>query len=211
MTNPDQLSGNSDSIEDLSAVILTEAAARELFGSADVVGRVLTLDGQYDFQVAAVVGNNPSNTHLVSNIYLNVENVPTLWNFPSIWQNLGSDVMYSYVKLVAGSDVDEVQQKSEDFLANELDLGADFVSAVDVIYQPLTDIHFNTDLQNEMSVQDDITGLVKPRRQATDVAVFAGVALLTLVIAIFNYVNLQIVQSYRRSREIAVRRVIGTL
>ncbi len=202
--------GSTAAIEDLASVVLTEAAAMELFGTRDALGEVFTVDGQYDFQVGAVVANNPSNTHLISNIYVNIENVPVLWGFPSIWDNVGSDVMYSYVRLLPGSDPLEVGQKSKQYLIEDLNLPPDFATAVDILLQPVKDIHLNSDLQNEMSVQDDMLGTVKPQRRPGDVLVFLGVALLTLAIAIFNFVNLQIVQSYRRAREIAVRRIIGT-
>ncbi|NKB34479.1 MAG: FtsX-like permease family protein [Pseudomonadales bacterium] len=201
--------GSTETIEDRTSVVLTEAAALELFNETDAIGRVLTIDDQYDFQVTAVVENNPSNTHLVSNIFVNVENVPAMWNYPGVWENMGSDVMYSYIHLANGADPVDVRENALEFLAVNLNLGPEFLSAVDIMLQPIGDIHFTTDLQNEMSQQDDVTGVTKPLRQSTDVFIFTGVAVLTLVIAIFNFVNLQIVQSSKRNREVAVRRIVG--
>lgn len=201
--------GSAATIEDMTSVVLTEAAALQLFGTIDAIGEVMTLDEQHDFRVSAIVSNNPSNSHINSNIFINIENVPTLWNSPNFWDALGSDVMFSYVQLTAGSDPLEVKDKMLNYLAEATGAGNTFSSSVDIELQPLNSIHFTTDLQNEMSTQDDILGTVKPLRQATDVYIFAAVAVMTLLIAIFNFVNLQLVQGTKRSREVGIRRTIG--
>lgn len=204
-----EISGSANSIEDKASAVLTEAAALEMFGTMDALGEVLTVDDQYDFRVSGIVENNPSNSHLISNIFINIENLPTLWGSPDIWENLGSDLMYSYVRLAPGSDVLELEQKAENYVLDNTAIYTEFLDLVDIIFQPLTSIHFTTDLQNEMSVQDDKTGVVKPMRQATDIYIFGAVAALTLSIAIFNFINLQIVQSSKRAREVGVRRTMG--
>ncbi|MDA1369291.1 MAG: ABC transporter permease [Proteobacteria bacterium] len=203
------LSGSTDSVEGRANVILTEAAALELFGSADAIGRILTIEDQFDFRVSGVVQNNPTASHLISNIFLNIENLPTVWGRPDFWDNFGSDVMYSYIRLVSGADPIEVKLKVFDFLANVPGFGNEFIDAVDITLQPLRAIHFTTDLQNEMAIQDDISGIVKPLRQRSDVYVFSVVAVLTLGIALINFMNLQIVQSSKRTREVGIRKTIG--
>lgn len=204
-----EISGSTNSIEDRSSAVITEAAALQLFGSKDAIGETFTVDEQFDFRVSAIVRDNPSNSHLVSNIFVNIENVPTLWNNADIWENLGSDVMYSYVRLAPGSNIIDVQEKSVNYIVENTEIGIEFLNLVDIVLQPVTSIHFTSDLQNEMTIQDDITGVVKPIRQPTDIIIFAAVAALTLTIAIFNFMNLQIVQSSKRAREVGVRRTMG--
>ncbi|MCG8414411.1 MAG: FtsX-like permease family protein, partial [Pseudomonadales bacterium] len=104
------------------------------------------------------------------------------------------------------ADPMQVERNAEAFYSENIAPG----STARIVLQPMLDIHFNTDLQNEMSTRDDITGLIKGQRQRSDIFIFSGVAVLTLVIAAFNFMNLQAVQLSRRSREIGVKRIAGS-
>lgn len=201
--------GDTDSLADLATAVLTEAAATELFGGSDVVGETFTVNDGLDFRVGAVVSNNRANSHLISNIFLNIEIIPTLFDSPNFWDNTGSDIMYHYLQLAPGVSPDQARSAILDFLASQSPMPQEFLSQVDVRLQSLRDIHFTTDLQNEMSVRDDVTAAIKPHRQWSDVYLFSGVAILTLTIAVFNYVNLQLAMASLRARELGVRRVVG--
>lgn len=196
----------SSAITDVSSAVITESAALQLFGSTDAQGRSFEVDGEYIFQVAAVVGDNPGNSHLVSNIYVNNDNLPAMWNYASVWENMGSDVMYHYVKIAEGADPEQVAANALAFYTDNIQPEA----TLRITLQPLRDIHFTTDLQNEMTVRDDISQTTKPLRQRADILVFSGVALLTLLIAAINFMNLQAVQLTKRTREIGVRRISGS-
>lgn len=202
----ESLSGDAaQAIQDMGSAVITEAAAMELFGDARPIGRVFTIDSAHDFRVAAVVSDNPGNSHLISNIYINIENLPTVWNSPDFWSNMGSDVMYHYARLAPGADPEAVANNAAEFFAENMQPG----STARFALQPLLDIHFTTDLQNEMNNRDDITGEVKGQRQRSDMLIFGGVALLTLSIAAFNFMNLQALQLSRRAKEIGIKRIAG--
>ncbi len=203
------VSGDASAISDLSSAVLTRSAARELFGQEDALGQTFVLDDSAVFRVAAVVEDIPANSHLVSNIFINIENLPQLFGLPDFWDNIGSDIMYHYLRLAPGVDADGFGQRAARYVTESTRIGRDFFAGIQVLLQPLRSIHFSSDLQNEMTLRDDITGVVKPRRQATDIIVFAAVGLLTVAIASFNFANLQLAQTTRRTREIAVRRALG--
>ncbi len=191
-------------IQDVSSAVITEAASQQLFGGHSALGQSFTIDESHTFRVAAIIGNNAGDSHLTSNIYVNNETLPEIWNYPAVWTNMGSDSMYHYIKLAPGIDPRQVESNALD-LVRQSDPGARF----GILLQPLNEIHFTPDLQNEMGTQDDISGQVKPLRQRSDLLIFGGVAALTLAIAAFNFMNLQAVQLDKRRREIGVRRVAG--
>ena len=194
-------------ITGLGNAVITEAAAMIMFGEARPVGQVFTVGDAHDFRVAAVIGNNPGNSHLVSNIYINIENLPTIWNRPDFWDNTGSDVMYHYVRLSPGVEPEVVTPNAQNYIEqNVFEPG----TSARVALQPLREIHFTTDLQNEMSTRDDILGTVKSLRQRSDILIFSGVAVLTLLIAAFNFMNLQVAQLAMRTKEVGVRRIAGS-
>ncbi len=187
--------------------VITRAAAVKFFGTETAIGRVFTIDGDQDFTVAAVVENNHANSHLTANVFINMELLPVIWGWPNMWESQGSDQLYHYVKLSLGKAPAEVEDYAvQHVVNNRFDNAAEWLR---VPLQPITDIHFNTELQNEMSVQDSILGTVKTQRRTSDVYIFIIVAVLTLAIAAFNFMNLQIVQISNRLREVGVRKILG--
>lgn len=203
------LSGNTDAIQAPDAAVITEAAAQLYFGSRDALGRTFTLDDRLTFRVVAVVANNPASSHLVSNLFINIETLPQLFERPDFWNNLGSDVMYHYVRLAPGTSPEQTATAAKDYLLGELPLPGEFSQQIDIAMQSLSDIHFTADLQNEMAIRDDVRNLPKPHRPRLDLFLFAGVAVLTLIIGIFNFVNLQLAVASLRARELGVRRALG--
>ncbi len=177
----------TSALSDINSAVLTKAAAQYLFGEENVVGRTFSLDGQYDFQVTAVIENNKSNSHLVSNIFVNMEMLPQIWNRMNMMDAGNfSDQLFQYIKLSSGTNATVFENKIIDFIANNV--SDTFVEGITTPLQPLSDIHFNTEIQNEMTVRDPMTGISKPHRQRTDITIFAIVAILTLVIATFNFI-----------------------
>lgn len=203
------IGGDPAAIEDPASAVITRSAASELFGRENAVGETFILDDDFIFRVAAVVADNPDNSHLVSNIFINIENLPRLFNAPDFWDNTGSDIMYHYLRLAPGVDAVSFGETASQYLSEATRIGQDFAAGVQIVLQSMQEIHFTADLQNEMTLLDDITGTVKARRQPSDIAIFATVGLLTLIVAGFNFANLQQAQATRRTREIAIRRVLG--
>ncbi|MCH8202890.1 MAG: ABC transporter permease [Proteobacteria bacterium] len=189
------------------SAVLTAPAAAKLFGPVDPMGKVFTIDGGYEFQITAVIESSPSNSHFVSNIFVNMEMLPTIWDRPNMWQAMGSDQLYHYLKLAPGVERQAIEEKILDFVLDRFGVQDDGSFATPL--QPLGEVHFTTDLQNEMSIRDDITGVVKPHRQRADITIFVLVGLLTLAIACFNFMNLQIAQASKRLSEVGIRKALG--
>lgn len=201
-------SGNSAiALPNLNDAVLTQAAAENLFPGEDAVGKSFTLDGEHDFQVTAIVENNETNTHQISNIFIHMEMLPVIWNNPGFWERNFSDQLYHFVKLAQNIDSLAFADTAHKYLINNTN--REFSESIGVHLQPLSDIHFSTELQNEMRIRDTMSGLSKPMRQRSDVTIFGLVAILTLTIATFNFINMQIAQSSNRVKEVGVRKVLG--
>ena len=192
-------------IEDLNSAVLTIAAAESLFGETDAVGRVFTLNKEFDYTVAAVIENNPTNSHLVANVFINLNNAPRIYHIDTVLEQVRSDIVYQYVKLYSSANIAELEVKTAKYIRENIDPTYDRR----VHYQALNDIHFTTFLQNEIPTSDSLTGVTKPFRERSDLVIFSAAALLTLFIATLNFINLFVVQGFRRSREIGVRCIIG--
>ncbi len=175
-----------------NTIILTERMAEKYLGSEDPIGKSIQIDNA-DFEIIGVVENAPLNTHLYYDFIASIKNFYTeeemrAWNLSRV---------YTYVKLVAGAEVDafgsKIRSLSDSFL------GKDFPFQRIHFLQPVTGIHLNSRLLYDL----------KPPGNKAYILIFSAVGLLILLIACLNFINLATAVSVHRSREVGMRRVIG--
>ncbi len=202
------LHGNPKSaLSQPNGVVLTAATAHRLFGSVNVVGRPLEVEAEDfpefaegGFQVGAVIEDLPHNTHLSFEMLISIA---TLDRFDFMaealqsWQNAGFMTTYVLAREgVRASDLDEGLRE-----AVQAHRGAEDWEALSLYAQPLTDIHFFSDhIQAEENRQEG---------NLTYNYMLALIALVIVLIACFNYMNLATARSARRAREVGLRKVVG--
>jgi len=192
-------------LADPSSAVLTEGGAVLLFGTADVIGRTFVVDNDFDFQVGAVIASNPEDSHFVHNFLINIENAPRITGSAQILEHPRIANTYNYLKLVPGSNIQELESKTMEFIRDSIEPQFNYRT----LYQPLADIHFTSTLESEEPTLDSVLGIYKPFRDRSDLTIFSAVALLTLIVTAFNFVNLQIVQATQQSQNVGVRRTLG--
>ncbi|HYE50169.1 MAG TPA: ABC transporter permease, partial [Azospirillaceae bacterium] len=188
-------------------LVLTEGAARRLFGDADPLGRGLLLDGATPARVEAVVADWPAASHLDLGILAGWESAANPARRPAerdAWFHIGTQ---SYALLRQGESAAGLSASLADLLERRIPAGqrpdgappvADFAVARP---DPVRAIHLS---------DTGPAGLaVKPPGSLGTVQAFAGVALLVLALAGLNFANLTAAQAARRRGEAAVRKVLG--
>jgi len=194
------LEGVADSsILALDHAVLTEECAGKYFGEEDPMGKVLRIDGAFDYVVTGVVKSLPENSHFHFDILLSYENLVQqnrrLWD-DSWW---GEDV-YTYVLLTPGTDVDALQAKipqiPEAFLGDFMKR-AFFLMEFQLV--KLTDIHLHSAISNELEVNGNYQ----------NVHSLGIIALLVLLIAFINYLNLATSRAVERAHEVGIRKAAG--
>jgi len=192
--------GKADSsILALDHAVITEETARKYFGNDNPMGKILKIDGAQDYVITGVVKSIPENSHFTFDILLSYENLiqqnRRYWD-DSWW---GEDV-YTYVLLAPGTDADTLEAKlpqiPEDFLG-------DFMKRAFFLMEfkltRLTDIHLHSKLRNELEVNG----------KHQNVQSLGIIALLVLLIAFINYINLATSRSVERAHEVGIRKVTG--
>jgi len=168
----------------LSAVI-TEQAARKYFGADNPVGKTLTVDNTYDLVVTGVIGDIPSNSHLQFDLLAPVQLVGE--------ERLGSwwYECFTYIQLDKNAVPDEVSSK---------------ISGVIMKYDKRTNAQITLDIQ-------PITRIHLYALQGADpviyVYIFSIIAVLILLIACINFINLATARAGGRAKEIGMRKVVG--
>lgn len=187
-------------------VLLNEEMAKKYFGDKDPVGETLIFSGNVSFRVAGVVKNFPENSHIRFDMLVPYDNMFDL-EAPAVAQNLRNNYAinfvishsYTYVLLKPGAHPAEVDEKMPDFLKKyaqpNLIVGQVFT------LMPVPDIHLKSTLLVEPS----------PTNSWTNLYIFIGVGVLTLLIACINYINLSTAQSFTRIKEIGIRKILGSM
>mgnify|MGYP005849319537 CR=1 FL=1 len=194
-------------LSDPRSLVLTESAAREVFGTADAIGRVvsITLGGEvHNYRVGAILADLPANTHLSEEIFAPLNEADFRQSEPYTFTNWGSANMRIYARLSPGVETAaftaRVNAEVEELLRAQLgDSMPDF--AVKMTFLALPDIHL---------AAGEFPGIgAKPPGDPTLLAVLSLVALLILAMAMVNYINLATAIALRRMREVALRRTFG--
>ncbi len=186
------IKGNANTaLSNTSSVILTQKTAEKYFGNEDPLGKIIRVNNHLDFMVTGVIKNIPHNSHLKINFLLPFKAIK---NFGYTLEGWDSYAHTTYVLLNKGADYREVSKKIENtIIQNQKDANI-FISL-----QPVTDIHLYS--QNIWGIGG--TGDI------TQVYIFSIIALLILLLACINFINLTTARAGNRAKEIGMRKVVG--
>lgn len=192
------------------AIALTEESARKLFGSDDVVGRTITIHRR-PFTVAAVVDDPPITT--TAGYEALVGAASNIWNGgdrDEAFHNWGRLFGRVYIKMEPNVDVGSIEvalQAASDRSPLHTQLPPELLAhlgtskLMDVKLVRLSDVYLDPDL----------TATAKSTEHGNRLALWglSAIAVVILLLAAINYINLATVRSLRRQREIGVRKVLG--
>jgi putative ABC transport system permease protein len=183
-----------------NSIVLTESKAIRYFGQSDVVGETLPIkvyDGDKDFlmKVTGVIKDVPLNSHLQFDFLSSFATTREMYGkFDSVW---GLNWVRSYVKLPSNLTSLDIESKIPDFFEKYRGEGTSEYSGIRL--QALSDIRLHS---------KNIGGNT-PKGDITYIYLFGFVALLIIVAASMNYINLTTANSIRRNKEMGMRKVFG--
>jgi putative ABC transport system permease protein len=197
----DYLHGDETALDDPSGMLVTESMAIKYFGETDVVGRVVTLDNEFDFTVAAVVRDLPLNSHfnsalIIESTFQVVATIKALGRMREFdeagdWSNLSIGNM-TYILLPESLDGAWLQDQ----------LDSIFVRLVPDEIREVIAGFWVQPLRNANLALWDMIGLPV-------ILAIQLLSLLVLIVACVNYTNLATAQSLGRSREVGMRKTMG--
>ena len=192
------IGGSPERFDEPDKAIITEEMAVKYFQSEDPVGKKFSLSGNigsYDYEVIGVLKNLPENTHFKFNVLLSL---PSEKNYTGEENNRS---YYTYLLLKEGANTEEV--------IPQIAIAADKIFAesfqksgrsVDFALQPLTRLQLHYPQFSSFKKVGDLK----------TVNILIIVAVIILLIAWFNYVNLSTVKAIERAKEIGIRKVLGS-
>lgn len=189
-------------LADPSTVAISATLARAYFGGASALGKLLRTDAGESWKVTLVFHDLPSNTHLRYDALFS-DKIPLLRdaaNQSALQAQLTRGfAAYTYLLMRPGFDRAEWDRFSKAFVDRYIAAdAARFGQKLRVILQPLASIHYADPLDGEPSTGNRfyLYGCV-------------SVALFILFVACINYTNLATARALRRSRAVAIRKILG--
>lgn len=186
-----------------NTVVLSEEVASKLFGKASALDKMVriasTTNGDHDFRVTGVYRMPPGPSHLNARFIMSFAGGDMnafANNDPSpVFNNM----FFTYVLLQPGANAEKLQARFPAFVKTHL---AEFLKETGrdrgFFLQPVKDIHLSK-----------VEGNLTPAASKKTLFILASIALLTLLIACINFMNLATAGSAKRAAEVGVRKVLG--
>lgn len=198
------LEGNPETaLNDPYSVVLTETAAKKLFGSQPALGRTVRF-GTLDYQVTGVMKDVPFFSHIDFEALVSLSTAEQLNRNDSEfskWTSMSSH----YVYLLLSENADKASIQSQlDALARQENLAVE-TSQVNLELLSLYKIVVGETLRRS----EGGPGTVGPHMPPAVLWILGGLALIVILSACFNYTNLSMARAMRRFREVGIRKAIG--
>jgi putative ABC transport system permease protein len=193
----------TDNLEDFRknprAALVTRKTAQKYFGDEDPIGKLLTYNNQADMEITGILEDVPRRSHLQFDIVVNYEMLKTVNPFAfAVWGNFSANY---YVLLKEGADPQNVADKLLPLFGAEQKREYD------------AEVYF-MQLQNLKDIYSGSGGIDTNIKVAagsqSGQMIFSISAVLLLLLACFNYVNLASAKSTSRAREVGMRKVLGS-
>ncbi|MEM6768153.1 MAG: ABC transporter permease [Bacteroidota bacterium] len=176
-------------------IVISESMARRYFGMEDPIGKSLFLNGKGEGKVSGVLKDLPANTHLNIQAIFSASGFSKKLNSTWIWPEF-----YTYLKLAPGTKKEDVEIQLDGFAQTYMGaIMEEFGIQEKLLLQPVQDIHLSGNLSKEASENGN----------AKTVSFLVLIAIMILVIAWLNFINLSTSRSLERANEVGIRKVIG--
>ena len=197
----------SGALKGLSNMIITQATAKKLFDTEDPMDKTIQvqIDHQWqNFIVTGVLKDYPENSSIRFESFIRIENTPGYTNLQNNWSAYNH---YAYLKLKPSVTAAAFQNKVQPFFEKYFKTNVEdakkegitpdkngYYTSLGLL--PLTQIHFATDILGDGAAKALIYTMM-------------SIALVILLIASFNFINLSVALSITRAKEMGVRKSLG--
>ncbi|MEP7108294.1 MAG: ABC transporter permease [Ferruginibacter sp.] len=190
------IKGNAaTAIPDPYTIVLTQSAAKALFGDADPINKVVRIDNGYNAKVTAILADLPGNSTFQFD-YINTFNYSGDFEKRAMtnWQNSSWTV---YVQMLPGADMQRMNKIIND-IKKQHDPTDKKISTYFTF--PMNKWRLYSDFRDGKNVG----GMIEYVR------LFTIIALIILMIACVNFMNLSTARSEKRAKEVGVRKTLGS-
>ena len=187
----------SDQLVRPNTIVITEDVANRFFKDEDPLGKVMTFatgTNFYNCEVTGILNNFPKNSHIRFNYLISYETLP-VW-MKEFWY---LHEAYTYLQLSPGKDPKEIESQFPVMAEKYKTMNALKNKTWAVTLVPLKEIHLNPQKQYEREIKGNKKSLIT----------LIFIAVVILLTAWINYINLTTARSMERAKDIGIRKVSG--
>ncbi len=194
-------------LKEQNSVVLTPKMAKKYFGEEEPIGKILILEDGTPYTVTGITKPLPENSHF---------HFDFLASFSSLRKSQDPDwydtAVYTYILVHENVTPDQIEAKFPEFSRKYYEpivkraMGISYEEFIDsgnfigFFLQPLMDIHLDSKIENEF----------EPPGNINTVTIFTAIALIILIVACINFINLATARSAQRAKEVGIRKVVGS-
>ncbi len=192
--------GNSATVlKEPNSIVLSETTAKKYFGNDEPIGKILQFNKDQQLKVTGICKDVPVNSHLQFDMVIPLELLRPMQ--PDWFTQWPSNGLFTYIQLNPNVDAKQFEKHFPAFMDKYL--GNYYASAgfkMGLTIQPLSDVYFTTDALDNVK-----------HGNKKMVYIFMCIAILILVIACINFINLATARATDRSKEVGLRKVLGAV
>jgi len=184
---------SKNQLEKPNSIVLSESTAKKYFGNANPIGGIISIDNKKKMEVTGVYKDFPANSSLDGNMIASFSSVG-FYNDPT-WGNASFE---TYFLLTENADVASVRNKIQDVVDTNVPKEDQWYT---LGLQPLERMHlFSSDIKSAYSSK---IGSIEEVRN------FSLLAILILLIACINYMNLATARSQKSTKDVGINKTLG--
>ena len=172
-------------------LVISRSAAEKYFGDTDPIGKTLNIDKRFDYTITGIMEDMPTQSHIRYEMVASMASLFQFYNirdFASWWW----PATYTFVKAHPQADIKQI---SEERLKSFINQYREADNTINPRLQALHEVRFQ--------------GLFGDDGSASYVYMFFSIALVVLMIACMNFMNLATARSAKRATEVGIRKVVG--
>jgi putative ABC transport system permease protein len=187
-----------------NSVVISEEIASKIFGKEPALNKRLHINsntnGEFDFTVSGVFVPSKTPSHIDARFVMSMKGGEIGQWVSSMTDMVNNNMFFSYLLLKPGADAKKLEAKFDGFIRKHA--GAELKASgrdKKQFLTPLKDIHLYASDQ----------GNVTPAGSLSYLYILMSIAIVTILIACVNFMNLSTARSSKRAVEIGVRKVLG--
>jgi len=186
------------------SIIVTEEMALKYFGSLDVLGQSIVINGKYSFNITGIMENLPVNTSIEFDFLVPLEATKIFGYYREDWD---FNSILTYLKVSKYISQNLLEEKTTEIYRSHLVETIGDEKELDrfnsgpkrkIVAEPIAAVHLY-----------HYSGFGNSSTAITDVYIFVLVAFFVLLIACINFMNLSTAKSAGRAKEVGLRKTLG--
>ncbi len=192
------ISGDKDSaLLEPFTMVITKSTALKYFGDEDPLGKTLRVDNQFEFEITGIIEDVQQQSHFKFDFLASFKSLSYLFRNQKMLQGWIWNPCWTYLLLKDNHSAEKLAAHLPEFTKGHLKTGND--DSYHLYLQSLTDIHLRSHLDYEIQKND----------KEEYVKLLTVIAILILIIASINFINLATASAANRAKEIGVKKIVG--